>query len=162
MAYSSCVPALIIQEAGMRERERGEEERELWISPVGFCFPPRCWSLWAVCLGKWKVVNILGSGLRNFLNMTNHLVFQACHSTAGLRNPSFDSAALDHLLCCAACSSQGVREQHPWLLPTRCPSAFHPQLWQPKMSSDIAKCLGGKIVFPPSWESLLYRSSCLG
>lgn len=23
MAYSSCVPALIIQEAGMRERERG-------------------------------------------------------------------------------------------------------------------------------------------
>lgn len=44
--------------------------------------------------------------------------------------------------------------QYPWLLLTRCPSypPFLLQLWQRKMSPDIASCpLGDKIV--PDWKT---------
>ena len=42
-----------------------------------------------------------------------------------------------------------TRQQHPWLLPTRCPQ--HLQLWESKMSEDIANVPCGQISPVENW-----------
>lgn len=80
-----------------RKREAGEG-RELWISPL------RSWSPWATCLGKWKVVSVLGNGPYSFLNMTDHLV-PVCCSPVGTSQPQHCwRCCLDNPCCRAACA----------------------------------------------------------